>query len=311
VVRISSLLVLSLCSAACVTSSGRLESNRFQHADYPYALFYAPYGRREAPLGPHYQLENFRSPDGRHIHPRSGTGYSITRTYPDTSPPLAQREPFYDLLLSRDQPRAAFWLRSVPLRPEQAGLTLEQLAERYLGNVANTARVAATFGVEGDPRAAQPAQLRILQRRACELSKREALRIDFEVDAGAAAQPGAPRTAAASDWRQGSVVLVRSGYLAREKYPVLLLAGRSSAAADAAVLEPDFDQMLQRLVLGDKGQGLSMKGGHTCQLSAASASPAAGPAAVPSDGAGGEQPATPELEVPIVQDDAPGLPEAP
>jgi hypothetical protein len=312
VVRISSsLLVLSLCSAACVTSSGRLEENRFQHGDYPYALFYAPYGRRETPLGPHYQLENYRSPDGRHIHPRSGTGYSITRTYPDTSPPLVQREPFYDLLLSRDQPRAAFWLRSVPLAPEQGALPLDQLADRYLANVANAGRVAVTFGLEGDARAAHPAQLRSADKRACELSKREALRLDFEVDAGG--QPGqAGQTAHAADWKQGSVVLVRSGYLARGKYPVLLLAGRSSAPADAAALEPDFDRMLSRLVLGDKGQGLSMKGGHSCGLQGATPSSAPGSGGSLREAPGGElPPTTQELEVPIIQEDAPGLPNAP
>jgi hypothetical protein len=314
---LASTLVLSLCSAACVTSSGRLEGNRFQHADYPYALFYAPYGRRETPLGPHYRLENFRSPDGQHVHPRSGTGYSITRTYPDTSPPLAQREPFYDLLLSRDQPEAAFWLRSVPLRPEQAGLGLDQLADRYLGNVANAGRVAVTFGVEGDARSAHPAQLRVLNKRSCELSKRAALRLDFEVDVSgsgpeqAAQSAASARAAAGPRWKQGSVVLVQSGYLARGKYPVLVLAGRSSAPADAAALEPDFDQMLSRLVLGDKGQGLSMKGGHSCGLEGLPPGSAAGPAQGASEGSGGERAPTPELEVPIIQDQAPGAPGTP
>lgn len=310
-VRISSsLLVLSLCSAACVTSSGRLESNRFQHADYPYALFYAPYGRPEAPLGPYYRLENYRTPDGRHMHPRSGTGYSITRTYSDTVPPLQQREPFYDLLLSRDQPKAAFWLRSVPLAPEQGSLPLDQLADRYLANVANTGRVAVTIGVEGDARSARPAQLRGASKRACELSKREALRLDFEVDAaGQAGQAG--QAARAPDWKQGSVVLVRSGYLARGKYPVLLLAGRSSAPADAAALEPDFDRMLSLLVLGDEGQGLSMKGGHSCGLQDAIPRSPLVPGGSAREAQGGEAPPTPELEVPIIQEDAPGLPEAP
>ena len=289
------LLAIALCSAACVASSGRLESNRFQHADYPYALFYSPYGKRETPLGPHYRLENYRSPDGSHLHPRSGTGFSITRSYPDTSPPLAQREPFYDLLLSRDQPKAAFWVRSVPLQVAQGALALDALADRYLLNVANSGRVAVTMGLEGDPHAARQYQVRTLHKRGCELSKREALRIDFEVE-DAASPPGAPV------WKRGSVVLVRSGYVARDKFPVLLLAGRSSAPEDAEALEPDFDRMLTQLVLGDKGQGLSMKGGHSCGLSGGpEPAPAAAP---PADGAGGETPTTPELEVPIIQEDA-------
>lgn len=297
----SLLLGVSLWSAACVTSSGRLEGNRFQHADYPYALFHAPYGRRETPLGPHYRVENFRSPDGRHIHPRSGTGFTIARTYPDTSPPLVQREPFYDLLLSRAEPKAAFWLRSVPLDAAQAALSLDQLAERYLADVASSGRVAVTMGVEGRAQGAPRAQLREPQKRACELSKREALRLDFQLE-----NPPASRKPGEPEWKHGSVVLVRSGYFARGKYPVLLLAGRSSAAAGAAALEPDFDRMLSLLVLGDKGQGLSMKGGHSCGLAGPS-QPAAQPESETTGGESGAagQATTPELEVPIIQEDGP------
>jgi hypothetical protein len=289
-------LAASLCVAACVTTSGRLEANRFQHAEYPYALFYVPLGRPESPLGPHYRLENFRSPDGHHLYARSGSGFTIARSYPDTSPPLVKREPFYDLLLSRDEPKAAFWLRSVPLRPEQGALPLATLAAQYLTEVARAGRVAVPMGVEARAVAApRRAELRDPRQSPCELSKREALRLDFQVeDLSAARGSGGP------SWKQGSVVLVRSGYLARDKYPVLLLAGRSSMPEASAQLEPDFDRMLQLLVLGDKGQGLSMKGGSSCGPASAGGPPET--VAPPAESA---PPAntTPELEVPIIQDD--------
>src|SRR5687767_8132408 len=105
------------------------------------------------------------------------------------------------------------------------------------------------MGVEAAPTGPKRAQLRETGRLPCELSKREALRLDFEVE-----NPRAAKSLAAPTWKAGSVVLVRSGYLARGKYPVLMLVGRSSAVADAPQLEPDYDRLLELLVLGDKGQ---------------------------------------------------------
>ena len=35
---------LGLAAAACMPKAGRLEINRFQHDEYPYAVFYTPEG---------------------------------------------------------------------------------------------------------------------------------------------------------------------------------------------------------------------------------------------------------------------------
>jgi hypothetical protein len=130
---------------------------------------------------------------------------------------------------------------------------------------------------------------------SCELSKRAALRIDFELE-----NPGASRTLDEPEWRAVSVVLVQTGYFARRQYPVIMLVGRESAKADDPVLARDFDRMLGLLALGDVGQGLTMKGGTTCG-SEQIAAPA--PAATsPESTSGGER--TPELEVPVIQEDA-------
>ena len=295
--RYSVLLAGFVCAlAACATSPGRLESNRFQHDEYPYSLFYGDGGRAEFPLGPHYTVENFYSPDGRHRHPRLGGEFTIDRYYREESPAVVGSESFYDLLLTRDQPRARFWLRSVPMVKADQGVNLPSLAQRYLDTVAKTGRAAAPFGIEREA-AAAPAQLRNVRTSACELSKRQAVRVDFELQ-----NPGAARTLDEPDWRSVSVILVQTGYFARRQYPVVLLVGRESGPADDPVLTRDFDRMLGQLALGDVGQGLTMKGGTTCGSSEIAAAAAAS-AAPPADGSGGER--TPELEVPIIQEDAP------
>ena len=308
--RIVLLAAALFCSAfvgACISATGRLEQNRFQHEIYPYALFYPPNGRAESPLGPHYTLENFRSPDGQHRYQKAGDGYTIERSYATDTPPSVQRELFYDLLFSRDTPQAAFWIRTVPLPEAERDRPLAELAQHYLDNVARLGRVAVPLGVEAAPSSNTRVQLRETGRVPCELSKREALRLDFEVE-----NTRAVRSLNAPDWKAGTVVLIRSGYLARGKYPVLMLVGRSSAVKDTALLESDYDRLLQQLVLGDKGQGLSMKGGHSCHLGGAATAPEEPvESATPPESSGGEHAPTPELEVPTIQEDAPGAIENP
>jgi hypothetical protein len=293
------LLICALLASACATAPGRLEANRFQHDVYPFALFYPDGGRAEYPLGPHYTVENFYSPDGHHRHPRLGGEFTIDRTYRDESPAVVASESFYDLLLSRDQPKARFWLRSVPLAQAEVSTTLATLSEQYLAAVAKAGRAAAPFGLEREA-AANAAHVRNVRNRPCELSKREALRVDFELE-----NLGAERTLDEPAWRSVSVVLVHTGYFARVHYPVVMLVGRESDKADDPILTHDFDRMLGQLALGDKGLGLTMKGGTTCGSEGAQGAlePAQNAAPAGPAGSGGER--TPELEVPIIQEDAP------
>lgn len=289
----------ALLAVACATTPGRLESNRFQNQLYPYSLFYPEGGRAEYPLGPHYTVDNFYSPDGHHRYPHLGGAFSVERIYRDESPAMVGNESFYDLLLSHDDPKARFWLRSVPLAQADSGVPLATLAQRYLDAVAKSGRAAAPFGVEREA-VENKAEVRHVRRGECELSKRKALRLDFELE-----NPGAKRTLDEPDFRSVSVVLVETGYFARKHYPVLLLAGSESDKANDAALTRDFDRMLEQLALGDKDQGLTMKGGTTCGAQAIAGSTqnaqeASSPSAASS---GGEQ--TPVLEVPIIQEDAP------
>jgi hypothetical protein len=303
--RIATLFWIVLVGA-CATSPGRLEANRFQHASYPYALFYTEGADAEYPLGRNYTLDNFYSPDGKHRHPRLGPEYTVERLYNDESPAMVGREAFYDLLLTREAPNVTLWVRSVPLPGADAEATLSELAQGYLNAVSGQARVAAPFGVERAEPAESPAELDETRSFACTLSGREALRVDFKLT-----NPEATRTITAPEAFYASVVLVRTGYLARERYPVLLLVGRSEPEPPGAVSERDFDRLLTQLVLGDEGQGLSLKGGHTCDEPRASAQPAT-TEAVPSDAttSGGEYGSG--LEVPNVEEEpAEAVPEAP
>jgi hypothetical protein len=299
------LLHLALLLGACASAPGRLEANRFQHDVYPYSLFYAETGSAEYPLGAHYTVENFESRDGRHRYARLGPEFTIDRSYRDESPAMVGREPFYDLLLAREQPWARFWLRSVPLAKAERDTSLLTLAQRYVDAVAESGRATPPFGLEEPLKLAARVELREVTTRTCELSKREAVRLDFALQ-----NPAAAHSLNEPEWLYVSLVIIRTGYYARTHYPVLLLAGRTAATARDDTLDRDFERLLDRLVLGDKGQGLSMKGGHTCGAHAAETSGGADlPTAPGSEGAapgaaGGEL-RGPALEVPVIQEDAP------
>ncbi|HEX6244804.1 MAG TPA: hypothetical protein VFZ61_27985, partial [Polyangiales bacterium] len=203
--RIVLLLSLAL-TGACATSPGRLESNRFQNARYPYSLFYTEGGSAEYPLGAHYTVENFESRDGRHRYAKLGPDFVVERSYKDEQPNMVGQEPFYDLLLARDEPPVTFWLRSVPLRKADAEEQLGALTQRYLDAASKAGRPAAPFGVEAEPKESARAELRDVTWRPCELSKREAVRLDFSLK-----NPAAAHTLSQPEWLHASVVLVRSG----------------------------------------------------------------------------------------------------
>lgn len=259
-----------LAVAACVHPTGRLDANRFQHRDYPYALFYAERGRPDAPLGPDWKVENFRAPDGHHLYPKAGVGYTALRGYDtnrDGKLDLSREELFYDLLLAHAKPSGAMWIRTVPLLHRDAALPLATLAAQYLTAATAQKRVAAAFGTELDTTLEASALPQ--NAVACEVSKHEAYRIDFTIE-GTPPRPGRPAPV-----RDGSVVLVRTPYRAAHDHPVLLLIGRAFAPGDHEALDHDFDRLLERVVLGELHGGLAMKGGHTCKP--ANALPAQGP----------------------------------
>src|SRR4051812_33817060 len=97
------LLVVTAASAlACVPKQGRLESNRFQHQQYPYAVFYADEGHPEAPFGPGWQVENFALEQGRRYAPKVTAEYTVRQTYDlngDGRGDFERVEALYDLLL--------------------------------------------------------------------------------------------------------------------------------------------------------------------------------------------------------------------
>jgi hypothetical protein len=164
---------------------------------------------------------------------------------------------------------ATLWLRSVPIAAGDKQADLGEIAERYVASAAASGEVVAPLGAE-TASGAPPAKFatRVVHTQPCTLSKREAHRIDFEV-----AEDPPTAVTPATDWERGSLVLVRSGYEKRVKdeksgryadYPVLLLIGMRVSPKRFEGLEPAFERLLERTVLGDRGQGLSMVGEHTC-----------------------------------------------
>lgn len=254
--------------------AGRLEINRFQHDEYPYAVFYTPEGDPLRPLGGSWQVDNFSVEAGTNRYvPKQGPEYASERSYDvdgNGTPEVVKREVFYDLLLDHAQKDATMWVRTVPVSAKDRDKDLKTLGERYVDSVARSGNVAVPFGAESP---VGPSGKRFvsqtLHAEGCTVSKREAHRVDFEiadVDQANIAQ---------AHWKRASVVLVRTGYGHRVEngngghtdYPVLMALGLSAKPEDFAALEGDFERLLKQTVLGDVGQGLSMNGETTCSLS--------------------------------------------
>jgi hypothetical protein len=269
---------LGLAASACVPKAGRLEINRYQSEEYPYAVFYVPDGDPVKPLGGDWRVDNFAYEAGNRYTPKQGPDYVVERRYDisgDGVPDVAKLEPFYDLLLEHGQKDASMWIRTVPVPAKDKDKELAALAERYVESVSGNGMVAVRFGAE-EPAGSVGKSFasRVLHTQSCTVSKRDAYRIDFEV-----ASVGQAQLSDQARWQRGAVAFVRTGYGHRvtngsghADYPAMMAIGISARPEDFAALEPDFERLLTQTVLGEVGKGLSMKGETTCQLSAATPS---------------------------------------
>lgn len=265
------LAVLALSSVACVKPNGRLESNRFQHDRYPYAMFYVEGGSAAAPLGAAFRVDNLITDVRGETRPKPGPEYEVERLYDldgDSKPELTRTEEKYDLRLESTSKDATIWLRSVPLATADRDKDLNVLAQRYLDVAASMGSVVVPFGTEQVSSSGHRVASRVLGQSACTVSKRPAQRVDFElanVD---------PSQAEGARWKRAAIVFVRTGYdevvsIEREQYrpvayPVLLMIGLVAKPEDFENLNSTLDLVLSRTVLGDVGQGLSMNGETTC-----------------------------------------------
>ncbi len=290
-------IVLLFLTAACIPANGRLETNRFQHSRYPYAVFYANGGAAMTPLGAHWRVDNFSlepSRAGNKYGPKQGSPYWVMRSYDlndDGEFDTKQREEFYDLLLEHNEKDAELWVRTVPMSSHDKDKDLSVLAERYVEAVAGAGSVVVQFGNEGQVGSIERRfASRVLGTRACTHSGRVAHRVDFEV-----ANVDQLQLSDSARWVRGSLVLVRTGYGERltpsqnkqgVTFPVLMLIGVSARPSDYEMVASDFDLLLQKTVLGDVGKGLAMHGETTCgSSSAAVVTPA------PAETSGSEAPA--------------------
>ena len=294
-----------LSLTACMPKNGRLEVNRFQHAEFPYAVFYTPEGDPLTPLGKSWRTDNFFSDAHGRYRPKQGDAWEISRTYDvdgDGKRETPVREFAYDLLLNHEEKDAAMWVSTFPIAEDEREQGLEVWAQRHVDAASGAGTIAVSLGEGTSAAQTRRYATRILHRQPCTVSKREALQVDFEIANTELA--GAPDTR----WRRGRVVLVRTGYersitatpsgaAVQAPYPVIMSLGLSARPEDFSPLEPDFDTLLKRTVLGDRGQGLSMNGESTCGSLASAQS------------AGGEAPRT---EAPVVeQNEAAPIPRAP
>jgi hypothetical protein len=264
---------LALLAAACMPQAGRLESNRFQHERYPYAVFYPKGASRSAPFGAAWRVENLNAANSR-TGTKHGDAYTLNRVYDlndDGRGDFERLEPRYDLLLENTQQDAAMWLATVPLAQKESDTQLSELAARYVRAVAATGELVPAFGPESTtPPAESTAVLRIEGQKPCSLSKREALRVDASFD-----QQGSQRAASLTFVRTGYTDRVYDGASGSGRYPVLMVVGIMAHGDKREGLEPDYESLLDHTVLGDKGLGLSLNGEHTCGTDAPSTAPAA------------------------------------
>jgi hypothetical protein len=307
--------MLALLAIACVPKSGRIESNRFQHQRYPYAVFFAEPVDPAAPFGKSWRIDHLTE-STRESGVKSGAAYTLNRVYDlneDGRGDFERLEQRYDLLLEHTSDNAAMWITTFPLAeravPAASGDTsaLGGLAARYAEAMAAQAELSPVFGPESSEVPAGSAQVRVEQVRACSLSEREALRADIGF-------------AKAGEQRSASIVVVRTGYQetvtdgvnSASRYPVFMVLGVMARPEQRPALEGEFQRLLDHTVLGDKHMGLSMHGVNTCGSQAPE--PVSSGAETPNSGAETPATATPdsatpeELLAPMPPEEAPAAP---
>src|SRR5687767_11470762 len=109
--------VLALLALACVPKSGRIESNRFQHQRYPYAVFFDEPVDPAAPFGKAWRVDNLTE-STRESALKGGDAYTLNRVYDlneDGRGDFERLEQRYDLLLEHTVGNAAMWITTFPL----------------------------------------------------------------------------------------------------------------------------------------------------------------------------------------------------
>lgn len=305
-----------LMLASCVAANGRLETNRFQHERYPYAVFYTPEGTPTAPLGGSWRVENFFVNASGKYAPKRGDAYEAAIDYDlngDGSGDLRETEYRYDLRLEHAARDAHMWVRTVPVASKDREKALSALAARYVESISGTdTSFDQTIGKKPTALSRRFAS-RVLHSQPCTLSKREAFQIDFEV-----ANVDQLSLSESARWQRHRIVLVRTGYEHRVKglgrsatlfadYPIVMVVGLSSRPEEFSELEADFDTLLKRTVLGEVGQGLSMNGESSCGSLAAAETSGGAQDAAPAPEALEENEAAKIPLAPEAMPQAPGL----
>jgi hypothetical protein len=263
-------VLVTVVLAACAARQAPASAPRFESQRYPYAVYYD--GGILGLFGPPTWRITSHDFDGKSLAPKHGITFDVKRSYDvdaDGSAEGEYTEPFYEVALAHRTKDAKMWLRMVPLSPRDHGVALAALADRYVACAAGMGSPVVLFGVERAACAGQRFATRGLGTRACTLSGKEALLVDFEV-----ANVGPERVSETTQWTRARVAIVRTGYehvlieaqhQKKAAFPVLMLAGVTPRPDDFATLSRDFDRFLSQVALSPKDGPIPAEGGHTCQ----------------------------------------------
>lgn len=292
---------LALSALGCVKGNGRLEVDRYQHNQHPYAVFYTSGGSPKHPLGENWRTDNFTIPEPKPTRSRRrvdttptlkhGSDYDVVRSYDldDTGTANHKRkESLYDLSLEHERKDASMWVQTFAISTHNQKKDLDVFAHRFVEASAGAGLVAVRFGIDGPVGAVEKRfATRVLSETACKVSGREAYRVDFEM-----ANVDQLQLQDEARSMRGSIVYVRTGYGDRVSkgrdavFPVLMAVGLVARPKDFDALNADFDTLLSQTVLGHHGQALSGHGEHTCSspatANAAETLPSTTPEAKPS-----------------------------
>ena len=176
---------------------------------------------------------------------------------------------------------ATIWLRNVVISNHDRAKDLSVFADNYVEAASGTIGIAVSFGA-GSAAAGKRFASRVVSRGACSVSGIPAYRVDFEV-----ANVDQLQLTPDARWIRQRVVLVRAPFehaiqhrQLKDRLPVVLVAGLSSAPEDFERLARHLDLLLDRVVIGGSKESLadSQTVAHTCRVDEpAPAAPATSP----------------------------------
>jgi hypothetical protein len=225
-------------------SSGFFEATAFRSRVYPYTIRYADPEER-ALLSSDWVVENFYADaSGKPTTSKTGRQYQKDREIELASGRTIVRAfDVYDVLLVHRASDAVIWLRSIPLSPRQAGLSLRVAAEQYAEGLSGSGFYATDLGqrrIESQTYASH-----MVAGRPVVVAGLEAFEATLEV-----ANVDQLKLDPASRAAMIRVVFVRTPFTTEtrgvdsDKLPVMWMIGYANNPVDFEAQSPDFVRFL-------------------------------------------------------------------